>query len=211
MVRQRFRPLRMRSMARRPGDGGRRLVLTPQQQRIAGWLIAAVIIAAIAILLGVLGGNGDGAAVDPQATPSGSGDATAITFGTELDPATGRIVSGTETTTFAAGDTFAYALPPSSPPPEVVFVEVIRTSGDTPVIVQAAATDGEQAVPPDSPAVAFDVAADVLLEVFGPGAYEMRIYRDPTEAAIGTGAFTLVDSAASGAAASGSAAPSSSP
>jgi hypothetical protein len=184
-------------MARRPGDGGRRLVLTPEQQRIAGWLIAAVIIAAIAILLGVLGGNGDGAAVDPQTTPSPSNAGTSITFGTQLDPATGRITSGTETTTFTSGDTFAYALPPSSPQPEVVFVEVIRTSGETPVIVQAAATDGEQDVPPGSPSVAFDVAADILLEVFGPGSYEMRIYRDPTETPIGTGAFTLTDAPAS--------------
>jgi hypothetical protein len=209
-VRQRFRPLRMRSMARRPGDGGRRLVLTPQQQRIAGWLIAAVIIAAIAILLGVLGGNGDGTAVNPQTTPSPSNAATAITFGTQLDPATGRIVTGTETTTFTTGDTFAYALPPSSPLPEVVFVEVIRTSGETPVIVQAAATDGEQHVPPGRPAVGFDVAADVLVEVFGPGSYEMRIYRDPTETPIGTGAFTLTEPPAS-LPATGSPVPSTSP
>jgi hypothetical protein len=203
-MRQRFRSIRGRSMARRRGENGR-LQLAPEQLRWIGWIAAVVLIAGIALVVRVLGGNGDGTAVDPEATPSASAGPAAIAFGTALDPATGAVAADALTSTFVAGQTFAYSLDPTASLPAAIYVEVVRTAGGPEEVVQAAATDGEQALPDGSTTIAFDVGVDALFTAFGAGTYEMTIYLDPTEAPIGVGTFTL--SAATSP--SGSASPSS--
>lgn len=177
-------------MARRRGEDGR-LQLTPEQLRWIGWIAAVVLIAGIAIVLRVLGGNGDGTAVDPDPTPSASAGPAAIAFGTALDPATGAVAADARTSTFVAGQTFAYSLAPPSTLPAAVYVEVARTAGGPEEVVQPAAPDGEQALPEGSATIAFDVGVDALFDVFGAGTYEMTIYLDPTETPIGIGTFTL--------------------
>lgn len=191
-MRERLRPFGRRSMARRPGEeGGFRLSL--RDRRLVGWIAAAAVVIGIAVAVGLLGGNGDGAPVAPaaSASPSGAGDGP-ITFGTALDPTTGEVAADARTTRFAAGDTFAYSIPPPEPIPGTVYVEVARTGGGPAEVVQPAAEEGVQPVPEGSATVAFTVATDRLLEVFGPGAYRMRIYADPTGAPLGEGMFELV-------------------
>jgi len=57
------------------------------------------------------------------------------------------------------------------------------------------------------PALAFDVPADDLFEVFGPGEYLMLIYADPALAPIAEGSFVLVGAPAASPSASPSVAP----
>ena len=189
-MRQRFRTIRGRSMARRRGEDGR-LQLTQEQRRWIGWIAAVVLIAGIALVVRVLGGNGDGTAVDPAATPSASAGTPAIAFGTALDPATGTVAANAVTSTFVAGQTFAYSLDPATSLPTAIYVEVVRTAGGPEEVVQPAAPEGEQALPAGSATIAFDVGVDALFSVFGAGTYEMTIYLDPTEPPIGIGTFTL--------------------
>ena len=194
-------------MARRPGEeGGFRLSL--RDRRVVGWIAVAAVVIGIAVVVGLLGGNGDGAPVAPAASANPSGAAgEQITFGTALDGTTGEVAADARSTRFAAGDTFAYSIPPREPVPGTVYVEVERIGGGPVEVVQPAAEDGMQTVPEGSPAVAFTVAAIRLLEVFGPGEYRMRIYGDPTGAPLGEGTFELVGTDPSGSAAPSATAP----
>lgn len=191
-MRERLRPFRRRSMARRPGEeSGFRPSL--RDRRVIGWIAAAAVVIGIAVVVGLLGGNGDGAPVAPAASGGPSGAAGQdITFGTALDSTTGEVVADTRTTRFTARDTFAYSIDPPDPVPRTVYVQVERIGGGPVEVVQTAAEDGVQTVPEGSPAVAFAVAASTLLEVFGPGQYRLRIYADPTAAPLGEGTFELV-------------------
>ena len=196
-MRRRLRPLRDRAMARRPGQDGA-FALGPRERRILGWIVALVLVVGIAIAVGVLGGNGDG---DPIA-PTGSGGGTAaaalpITFGTEIDPATGEVAPNTQTNQFTSADTFAYSVAPAGEIPPVVYVEVERVGGGANEIVQAATPEGQQQVSQGRPAIAFTAPGVRLLEVFGPGEYRMRMFVDPTRAPIAEGTFTLVGDPAS--------------
>lgn len=193
-------------MARRPGEDGR-FALSPRERRILGWVAAIVIVIGIAIVVGVLGGNADGAPVDPgdSITPSAA-TPLAIAFGTELDGTTWQVAAGAGTDRFLESDLFAYAVPPTSTVPATVYVEVARIAGGAEEVVQAAATDGDQPVPAGRPAIAFSVPAANLFTAFGPGEYRMRIYVDPADAPLAEGTFILV-----GDVAPASAAPSSSP
>lgn len=203
-MRERLRPFRRRSMARRPGEeGGFRLSL--RDRRVVGWIAAAAVVIGIAVVVGVLGGNGDGAPVAPAASASPSGAAgPEIAFGTALDPTTGAVARDALTTRFAAGDTFAYSIPRQGPMPGAVYVEVERTGGGPVEVVQPAA---EQGVSAASPAVAFAVPADNLLRDFGPGEYRMRIYADPAGTPLGEGIFELIGTGPSGAPAPSGTAP----
>jgi hypothetical protein len=176
-------------MAARAGDGGG-LSLSPRAMRIAGWLAVIGLIAVVALAVRLLGGNADGAAVVPSPSASPGGP-HAIVFGTQLDPATGQVPEAAATGRFVPGDLFAYSVPPDDERPEAVFVEVTRADGTGEEVVQAAA-DARQVVPPDRPAVGFTVPVDRLFEVFGAGAYRMRIYLDPDEPPIAEGSFELV-------------------
>jgi hypothetical protein len=195
-MRDRFRRARQPGMATRPGDGGA-LTLSPRGLRIAGWLAVIALIALVALAVRLLGGNADGAAVLPSPSASAGGP-LAIAFGTELDPATAQVVEASRTERFIAGDTFAYSVAADAQRPDVVYVEVVRVTGDAEQVVQAIA-DGEQQVPAERPAVAFTVPADTLIAAFGTGTYRMRIFADPDATPIAHGTFELHDPAASAA------------
>jgi len=179
-------------MARRPGDEGAAFNLSPRALRIGGWIVAVLLIAGIAIVVGLLGGDADAPAVG--ASPSGSAaDAagTEIDFGTALDPDTGEVAEDSRTDRFAAGDTFVYSVAPDAgtSPPQAVYVEVRRTGGGTVEIAQAPAQAQRL---PNADVIAFTVPADDLLAVFGPGDYLMLIYEDPEADPIAEGTFVLV-------------------
>ena len=206
-MRQRFRPLRARVMARRPGEDGR-FTLDTRERRLLGWIAAIIIVIGIAIVVGVLGGNADGTPVDPggSTTPSAASP-LAIAFGTELDATTWQVATGASTDRFIESDLFAYAVPPTATVPATVYVEVVRTGGGVEEVVQAPVLgEGDQPVPAGRPAVAFSVAATNLFTAFGPGEYRMRIFVDPAVEPLAEGTFTLV-----GDVAPASAPPSSSP
>lgn len=184
-------------MARRPGEEGAAFNLSPRALRIGGWIVAVLLIAGIALVVGLLGG-------DPEtpvggASPSGSATATsgtAIAFGDALDPATGEVAENALTDRFAAGDTFVYSVAPEpgTPPPEAVYVEVRRTGGG-PVEIAQAPTEAQPLPNPD--VIAFTVPADALLEAFGPGDYLMLIYANPEDERLAEGTFVLVGASAS--------------
>ena len=179
-------------MARRPGGDGR-FTLTRREKLIAGWLAAIAVIVVIAIALQVLGGDGTGSPVVPGSTASAAAEEPAsITFGTALDADTGAVPPTAAVDRFTDGDTFAYSVPLPGPLPAVVYVEVERVAGGPMDIVQDAATEGEQDVPPGRTAIGFTVPATRLLEVFGPGEYVMRMHLDVADEPIAQGRFVLV-------------------
>lgn len=178
-------------MARRPGSDGVGFDLSPRQMRIAGWLAAAVIILGIAIVVGWLGGDAETGPLGSSPSASADVDPLAIEFGTALDTAAGTVAEGAETDRFTSGDLFAYSVATPGAAPDPVYVEVRRTAGGAVEVVQAP-VDGLQ--PLEYPrTLAFDVPADNLLAVFGPGEYLMLIYADPTGSPVAEGTFVLVD------------------
>lgn len=193
-MRQRFRRARAHAMARRPGDGGS-FSLGPRERRLLGWIIALILVIGVAVVVGVLGGNGDGAPVAPNesASPSAA-TANQIIFGTALDETTGEVPTDARTDRFASGDTFAYSIGATAvgEVPSTVYVEVERTGGGAVEIVQAATPEGEQTLPAGRRTIAFTVPAEDLLSVFGPGEYRMRIFVDPADGPVAVGTFTLV-------------------
>lgn len=178
-------------MARRPDDGSR-FALSPTTRRIAGWLVALLLIVGVAVVVGVLGGNGDGTPIDPDPSGSSGVGAASIAFGTAIDPATGEVDEAARVDRFAAGDTFAYSVEPAGDVPDAVYVEVRRTGGG-PAEVAQAPVDPQRL--PNPEVIAFTVPTDDLLAVFGPGDYLMLIYADPTEAPIAEGTFHLAAAA----------------
>lgn len=193
-------------MARRPGEGGR-ITLSPRERRLLGWIAALFIVVGIAVVVGLLGGNGDGTPVAPgQSAPPSTDGLRTIALGTTIDASTGEVAEGTRTDRFTTGDTFAYSIRPSGELPAAIYVEVVRTGGGQPEVVQTATPENEQPITPGRPAIAFSVAADILLAEWGPGQYRMRIFTQPGGDAVAEGTFTLV-----GAVAPGSTAPSSPP
>lgn len=191
-MRQRFRHARARAMARRPGDEGG-FSLGPRERRLLGWIVAIVLVIGIAVVVGLLGGNGDGAPVAPgeSASPS-AGTTLPITFGTTVDETTREVPEAARTDRFNAADTFAYSIRPPGELPTAIYVEVTRTGGGVQEIVQTATPDNEQPVTAGRPAIAFSVAASVLLNEFGPGEYRMRIFAEPGGSPLAEGSFTLV-------------------
>lgn len=190
-MRQRLRNFRERErpMARRPGDD-ERFSLSPRAKRAGGWLAALLLVVGIAVVLNVLGGNGDGAPIG--AAPSGSAStstAPEIAFGTALDPASGQVADAARSERFVAGDIFSYSVAPAGAIPPSVYVEVRRTSGATEEIVQESV---DRQPLPDPNVIAFRVPTDDLLAVFGPGTYLMLIYAEPAGEPIAEGTFELV-------------------
>ncbi len=189
-MRRRFRSIRGRSMARRPGADGPILDLSPRALRIGGWVVAFLLIAGIAVFVQLLGGDGDeaGSGAEPSAS-AGMAATASVTFGTALDAATGEVAAAARTDRFAAGDSFNYSVAPSGAPPEAVYVEVQRTGGGVIEIAQAP-VDAQPL--PNAGVIAFTVPADNLLTAFGPGEYLMLIYADPASDPLAEGTFHLV-------------------
>lgn len=178
-------------MARRPGSDGVAFDLSPRAMRIAGWIAAALIMLGIAIVVGWLGGDAESGPLGSSPSASSEAAMTDILFGTALDAAAGQVPEDARTDRFTAGDLFAYSVAtPGSAAPDPVYVEVRRTAGGAVEVVQAP-LDGHQPLE-YPPALAFDVPADNLLAVFGPGEYLMLIYADPAGAPIAEGTFVLV-------------------
>lgn len=173
-------------MARRPGeDDG--FKLSPRARRIGGWVAAGAIIAGIALAVGLIGGDGNGPAVDPVASGSRPAqDVPRIAFGTGLDPDSGEVTEPRER--FTAGDTVAYAVRIEGTLHAAVFVEVRRTGGGPRETVQPPT---EQPLPGGSSLVGVTVPADRLLAAFGPGEYRMIIRRQPDGSPVAQGAFAL--------------------
>jgi hypothetical protein len=197
-----------RSMARRPGgDGAAPLTLSPRVLRIGGWVVAILLIAGIAVVVGLLGGDADEPLIGGG--PSASADTAAgpeIAFGTALDAATGEVATDARTDRFAEGDTFVYSVEPSSSaaPPSAVYVEVRRVTAEAEEIVQAPV---DAQVLPNPAVIAFRVPTEDLLAVFGPGEYRMLIYADPEADPVAEGSFILVAAPGAGASANPSVAP----
>ena len=178
-------------MARRPGgDGAAPLTLSPRVLRVGGWVVAILLIAGIAVVVGLLGGDADTGPLEASPSASGSVAGGTVAFGTSIDQAIGQVAEGSGTDRFVEGDTFAYSVALSGTSPDPVFVEVRRTGGGLAEIVQSP-VDGRQPLE-FPPALAFDVPADRLFEVFGPGEYLMLIYADPALDPIAEGSFILV-------------------
>jgi hypothetical protein len=194
-------------MARRPDGDGAAFNLSPRMMRIGGWVVAGAIIIGIAVVIGVLGGDGEDGPFGPSASASGAAGGEQITFGTAIDEQTGEIPADARGNRFTEADLFAYAVESEGTPPDPVYVEVRRTAGGAPEIVQAP-VEGQPL--PDHGQLAFSVPADDLFEVFGPGEYLMLIYAAPDGPPIAEGGFVLVGADPS-AAASPSASPSASP
>ena len=175
-------------MARRPGSGGR-IDLSPRARMLGGWLVALLLVLGIAGAVRLLGESGEGGTPGPAASEGVDASPLPIEFGTALTPE--RIVPvDARAASFTRGDTFAYAVP-DAPPATRVFVEVRRIDGGPLEVVQEA--DDEQVIP-DAPAlIGFTVPADALLDEWGPGVYEMRIFLDPGGAVVGIGRFILVE------------------
>ena len=184
-------------MARRPGDADG-FALSPTARRVGGWLVALLLVLGIAVVVRVLGGNGDGSPL--AVSPSGSaapGSVAAIRFGTGIDPSSGEVSAESLTDSFTGGDTFAYSVTPEGTVADPVYVEVLRIDGATEEVLQAP-TDAQPL--PDPRVIAFRVPADDLLAVFGAGTFVMRIYAEPSGAPLAEGRFELVSGAASPAA-----------
>ncbi|MDQ3881442.1 MAG: hypothetical protein M3295_10275 [Chloroflexota bacterium] len=160
-----------RMMARPVGEVGA-LASLPVGLILVGVAVVAVV---IVVLLATRGGQGSGevAGSRSSATPL-PGVAAPIRFGTAIDPVSGE--ASEETTVFRPGDTFAYSVRLAEPiGTDAVEVEVIHRAADgSQETVQAPAS---QSVDPAQRVIAFQVAADALIEGFGTGDFLMRIYR----------------------------------
>lgn len=175
-------------MARRPGGDAPVLDLSPRALRIGGWIVAFLLIAGIAVIIGLLGRDGEaGIGAQPSASTAEPGSLP-ISFGTALG-AGGEVATGARTDRFAAGDSFNYSVAPSGTPPQAVYVEVRRIGGGAVEIAQAP-VEAQNLPNPD--VIAFTVPADDLLAVFGPGEYLMLIYADPEAEPLAEGTFHLV-------------------
>ena len=192
-MRQRFSRLRGRTMARRPG-GESRFSLTPSQRRLAGWGAALALVIGTAVVVGLLGGNGDGSDVAPG--PSEGSPAPTIpeiAFGTAIDPVSGEVATASRTTRFDADDAFAWSVRPAGELPGFVYVQVERTGGGPEEVVQAIPGEGDQPLPEGAEVIAFTVPALNLIDEFGPGTYVMRVHVDAEADPIAQGTFELVD------------------
>lgn len=201
---RRLRATRAQVMARRAGDG-ESINLSPRARRIGGWIVAVLLVVGIAVVVRVLGGEGDGASVAPSAPgTSGGSDVAPIAFGTALDPASGEVAADARTDRFTQSDIFAYSTSPGDlaaedPMPGAVYVKVERTGGGTLEVAQEP-VEAQRLSNPQ--VIAFDVPATALFDAFGPGEYLMLIYADPAGEPIAEGAFQLVGTDASPAASS---------
>ncbi|MGH2356633.1 MAG: hypothetical protein ACRDGJ_01295 [Candidatus Limnocylindria bacterium] len=175
-------------MARPVAGSPPRIDLGPRSRVMAGWLAALLLVAGVAFVVGRLGDQAGGSAASLQPAASGTGGLLAISFGTVLG-ADGQVDPASRTERFAAGDNFAYSLDLAPPPGGQVYVEVVQVAGGASGPIQ---TPAPQTLPEGRRTVGFQVAAQALLDAFGPGEYVMRIYGSAAGAALGEGRFVLL-------------------
>jgi hypothetical protein len=184
---------RPRFGARRPGTAqaqpitpGRRPGPGPRTRIWLSWAAAALGVAVVAFLVGRAGSD----ARLPSPTPSPSASAPLpIRFGTALDSAGGEAIN--PTTRFRADDRIAYSVQlAAAPGVDTILVEIVRIEDGT--IVQRPSTQGIVA---SATIVSFRFAVPTgqLLDDWGAGAYEMRIFLPGAAHPIAAGRFTLVE------------------
>lgn len=189
-MRQRWRTRFGRSMAR-PNIEGRGLPEPgPKARVILGWVGAAVVVGVVAFIVGRPVGDANQPGALGSVVPSAVAQPLPIAFGTALDPIS---LAATEpTTTFRRGDPFAYSVQlAEAVGVDTIYVRVDRV-GDAPSTVQDW-SEGDQRVDPELAVISFLVPADLLLEDFGAGDYEMRVSLEPAGAILALGTFRLVE------------------
>jgi hypothetical protein len=181
---------RRRSHAHRLQAAVRSRATAPRLRVLLSWGAAALLLLALAFIVGRPGTESGilSGTPSPTATPP-----LPIVFGTGLDPATNVAVD--PTTSFRAGDPFAYSVTlAAAPRTDSILVEVARMVAGVRTVVQQPSV---QKITPEMPTFAFRVTTDDLLAAWGPGDYEMRIFFDVDEPAFAAGRFTLVEAPSS--------------
>jgi hypothetical protein len=178
-----------RSHARRLQAALRTGSAAPQTRTVLSWAAAALLLVALAFIVGRPGAESGvlGGTPSPTAAPP-----LPIAFGTALDADTNVAIERTDR--FLAGDPFAYSVTlAAAPGTDTVLVEVARVVAGVRTVVQAPSVLN---IEPEAPTFAFQVLTDDLLGAWGPGDYEMRIFFDDAEPPFAVGSFTLVQAPA---------------
>ena len=180
-ITSRLNPAPVRRMMARPvGEVG------PLARLPVGLLLAAGA-AILVVVIVLLATRANDATQQVAGGRSGGGELpVTIRFGTGIDPVGGEIID--ERSTFVSGQPFAYSIRlPQPVGADAVEVEVIQRSADgTQRVVQAPSA---QPVERARRVIAFQVTTDGLIQGFGTGDFQMRIYRGGE--LIAQGSFTL--------------------
>jgi hypothetical protein len=142
----------------------------------------------VAFLIGRAGS--DARLASPTPSPS-SPPPLPISFGTALDPASGEAIN--LTTRFRENDAIAYSVHAATAlGVDTILVEIIRLDDGT--VVQPASKQGIVA---SATIISFTFAVPTshLLEAWGAGTYEMRIFLPTAADPMAVGRFTLVETA----------------
>ena len=185
-----FRIRRSRSQAR-PMAAERRGGPGPRARTWLGWAAGILGVGLVVFLIGRAGSEAE--LPSPTPLPSAAGPLT-ITFGTALDAASGEAVDPTDR--FRATDPIAYSVRlAAAPGVATILVEIVRLEGELETVVQEPSTQGIDAT---SRVIAFTFAVPTseVIEAWGPGDYEMRIYLPGGADPIAAGRFTLVETPA---------------
>ena len=188
-MRDRWRTRFGRSMARPVGEGPHLPEPGPRGRVILGWVGAGLVVAVVAFIVGRPASDANEAGALGSASPSQSSQLLPIAFGTARDPSSLEVTA--PATTFRRGDPFVYSVHLPEAGVDTIYVRVDRT-GEAPLTVQDW-SDGEQRIDPTLAVISFEVPADSLLDVFGPGDYEMRISLEPNGELLASGTFRLVE------------------
>lgn len=170
--------LRGSSQAR---PGGRRP--TRRYAPLLGWLAAAVVLAALAFIVGRPSGEQD----RNPATPAPSDGPVEIEFGSGLDSASGKVTDPTRR--FGPGATFAYSVTlPVAFEADAALVKVVRLDEGRSEV------QAPTAEPIDATGRTFGVTfpADRVLDAWGPGEYEMTITLRAGGPIVARGRFVLL-------------------
>jgi len=174
----------MRSAYRRPRS--RRPTRRGSSNRWLGWLAAALGVGVIAFIVGRAGLDVGLAGGTPIPTDRTSDQ---VVFGSAIDPATGEASGGTNR--FRAGDPMAYSVRLAAGTSNAtLYVGIVRVDGSVETVVQEPTQTKPKTV---GSAVGFTASAGSLLSIWGPGTFVLRVYADPTAAALASGRFILVE------------------
>lgn len=181
-ITSRLNPAPVRRMMARPvGEVG------PLARLPIGFILAAGA-AVLVVVIVLLATRGNDPAQDVAGGRSGAAGELPVTirFGTAIDPVGGEVID--QRTTFVPGEAFAYSIRlPEPVGADEVEVEVIHRGADgAQQVVQA---PSGQPVERARRVIAFEVTADALIQGFGTGDFQMRIYRG--RELIAQGSFTL--------------------